>query len=175
MDWEPETGTLWTVVNERDGLGNNLVPDYLTSVKKDGFYGWPYSYFGVVDPRVKFRKPEPIHEAIIPDVALQSHTASLGLAFYTGNRFPKKYHGGAFVVQHGSWNRKKLSGYKVMFVPFTNGKPSGRPEDFVTGFIVNPGEDKVYGRPVGGIMSKDGSLLITDDKTNTIWRISAED
>ncbi|MCL4160743.1 UNVERIFIED_CONTAM: hypothetical protein GTU68_003677, partial [Idotea baltica] len=125
MDWEPETKTLWTVVNERDGLGNNLVPDYLTSVKKNGFYGWPYSYFGIDDPRVDIEKPKAYKETIVPDYALQSHTASLGLVFYTGNSFPAKYHGGAFVVQHGSWNRKKLSGYKVVFAPFENGSPSG--------------------------------------------------
>ncbi|WP_373516383.1 sorbosone dehydrogenase family protein [Pricia sp.] len=174
MDWEPETGNLWTIVNERDGLGNNLVPDYLTSVEKDGFYGWPYSYFGIDDPRVEIKNPEHLQKTIVPDFALQSHTASLGLVFYTGNSFPQKYHGGAFVVQHGSWNRKELSGYKVVFVPFENGKPSGKPEDFLTGFVVNPNEDKVYGRPVCAIMTEEGSLLITDDKTNTIWRISVE-
>lgn len=175
MDWEPETKTLWTVVNERDGLGNNLVPDYLTSVKKNGFYGWPYSYFGIKDPRVEIEKPGTYSATLIPDFALQAHTASLGLVFYTGNSFPEKYHGGAFVVQHGSWNRKKLSGYKVVFIPFENGKPSGEPQDFLTGFIIDPDDDKVYGRPVGAIVTGDGSLLITDDKTHTVWRVSAEE
>ncbi|NNE75770.1 MAG: sorbosone dehydrogenase family protein [Pricia sp.] len=174
MDWEPQSQTLWTVVNERDGLGNNLVPDYLTSVKENGFYGWPYSYFGIKDPRVPFEIPAAIKKTLVPDVALKSHTASLGLAFYTGDSFPEKYHGGAFVVQHGSWNREKLSGYKVVFVPFENGKPSGDSEDFLTGFIVDPNDDEVYGRPVGAIVTKDGSLLITDDKTHTVWKVSAK-
>lgn len=175
MDWEPETGKLWTVVNERDGLGNNLVPDYLTSVVQDGFYGWPYSYFGIDDPRVTYTKPNELEESIIPDYALKSHTASLGLVFSTGNRFPKEYRNGAFIVQHGSWNRDKLSGYKVVFVPFENGKPVGPPKDFLTGFIVDPDKDEVYGRPVGAIMTKDGALLITDDKTNTIWRVAVNE
>ncbi|MGC1514140.1 MAG: sorbosone dehydrogenase family protein [Maribacter sp.] len=175
MDWEPETKVLWTVVNERDGLGNFLVPDYLTSVQEDGFYGWPYTYFGHEDPRVKIEQPTRRGEALIPDYALKSHTASLGLVFYDGNSFPEKYHGGAFVVQHGSWNKEKLSGYRVIYIPFENGKPSGPEEDFLTGFIVDPQEDEVYGRPVGAIVTQDGSLLVTDDKTHTIWRISAND
>ncbi len=174
MDWEPQTKTLWTAVNERDGLGNNLVPDYLTEVKEGGFYGWPYSYFGQnIDPRVPKNIPGLVEKAIVPDVPLGSHTASLGLAFYTGNTFPEKYKGGAFIGQHGSWNRDKLSGYKVIFVPFNNGKP-GTPEDFLTGFIVEPSKDEVYGRPVGVTVMPDGSLLITDDKPNTIWRVSAD-
>ncbi|HET8735035.1 MAG TPA: sorbosone dehydrogenase family protein [Pricia sp.] len=173
MDWEPQTQALWTVVNERDGLGNFLVPDYLTSVKKDGFYGWPYSYFGHKDPRVKIEKPASRGETLIPDYALKSHTASLGLVFYDGQSFPEKYHGGAFVVQHGSWNKEKLSGYKVVYIPFENGKPAGPEADFLTGFIVDPNDDEVYGRPVGAIVTKDGALLVTDDKTHTIWRISA--
>lgn len=174
MDWEPQTNTLWTVVNERDGLGNNLVPDYFTHVQKNGFYGWPYTYFGDnKDPRVKIEKPDTLNKTLIPDVALASHSASLGLAFYKGKSFPKKYYGGAFIVQHGSWNRKKLSGYKIVFIPFQNGRPTGRPQDFLTGFIVDPNDNKVYGRPVGAIVIQDGSLLVTDDKTNTIWRVSA--
>ena len=174
MDWEPNTQTLWTVVNERDGLGDNLVPDYMTKVRKHGFYGWPYTYFGQnEDPRVKIKKPEKLIETIVPDVSLGSHTASLGLLFYTGKSFPTRYVDGAFVVQHGSWNRDKLSGYKVVFVPFKNGEPSGIPEDFLTGFVVDPNEDEVYGRPVGAVMLPDGSLLITDDVTNTIWKVSA--
>ena len=173
MDWEPTTNVLWTVVNERDGLGDNLVPDYLTRVKKGGFYGWPYSYFGHDDPRVTLKKPIISEETMIPDFALKAHTASLGLVFYRSDSFPVKYHNGAFIVQHGSWNRDKLSGYKVVFVPFENGKPSGPAEDFLTGFIVDPKKDEVYGRPVGAVVMPDGAMLITDDKTNTIWRISA--
>ena len=171
MDWAPGTNTLWTTVNERDGLGDNLVPDYLTSVKENGFYGWPYAYYGQhIDPRVKEQKPELVSKTIIPDVSLGAHTASLGLAFYNKASFPSKYRKGAFVAQHGSWNRKQLAGYKVVFVPFENGKP-GPPEDFLTGFIVNPEKDEVHGRPVGVTIMPDGSLLITDDKTNTIWRV----
>jgi glucose/arabinose dehydrogenase len=174
MGWAPGTKTLWAAVNERDGLGEDLVPDYLTGVKQDGFYGWPYAYFGQnIDTRVKEQKPEMVAKTIIPDVDLGSHTASLGLAFYTGTAFPEKYHNGAFVAQHGSWNRKILSGYKVLFVPFKDGRPSGKPEDFLTGFVVDPNKDEVHGRPTGIIMHPDGSLLLTDDKTNTIWRISA--
>jgi glucose/arabinose dehydrogenase len=174
MGWAPGTKTLWTVVNERDGLGENLVPDYLTSVKENGFYGWPYVYYGQhEDIRVKERKPELVKKTIVPDMAMGPHTASLGLAFYKGSSFPEKYKNGAFIAQHGSWNRKVLSGYKVVFVPFKDGKPSVQYEDFLTGFIVDPNKDKVYGRPVGVVFMSDGSLLLTDDKTNTIWRVSA--
>jgi glucose/arabinose dehydrogenase len=172
MDWYPGSNTLWTVVNERDELGDNLVPDYLTHVEDGGFYGWPYVYFGNhVDPRVT-HKPAIVRKTIVPDVALGSHTASLGLVFYSGNSFPKKYHEGAFVVQHGSWNRSILSGYKVMFVPFHNGKPAGQPEDFLTGFVHDLDNEKVYGRPVCAALLQDGSMLITDDVTNIIWRVS---
>ena len=171
MDWAPGTKTLWTTVNERDGLGDELVPDYLTSVKENGFYGWPYAYFGQhIDPRVKDQKPDLVSKTIVPDVSLGAHTASLGLVFYTKTAFPKKYQGGAFVAQHGSWNRKQLSGYVVAFIPFENGK-AGVPEDFLTGFIVDPRKDEVRGRPVGLAMLPDGALLLTDDKTNTIWHI----
>ncbi|RZJ63744.1 MAG: sorbosone dehydrogenase family protein [Flavobacterium sp.] len=174
MGWAPGTKTLWTAVNERDGLGDELVPDYLTSVKENGFYGWPYSYWGNhIDTRVKEIKPEMLDNVVVPDVDLGSHTASLGLAFYTGKAFPEKYRNGAFIAQHGSWNRKLLSGYKVVFVPFSNGKAAGPMEDFLTGFVEDPQKDEVYGRPTGIIMLPDGSLLLTDDKTNTIWRISA--
>jgi len=173
MDWAPGTKTLWTAVNERDELGNNLVPDYLTSVKQGGFYGWPYSYWGQnVDPRVKPQKPELVKKTIVPEVDLGSHTASLGLTFYTGKSFPDKYKNGAFIAQHGSWNRDPISGYKVVFVPFAAGKPSGKAEDFLTGFVVDPNKNEVRGRPVGIIQLPDGSLLLTDDKTNNIWRIS---
>ncbi|RZJ69817.1 MAG: sorbosone dehydrogenase family protein [Flavobacterium sp.] len=173
MDWAPGTKTLWTAVNERDELGNDLVPDYLTSVKENGFYGWPYSYWGKnIDPRVKDSKPEMLEKAIVPEVDLGSHTASLGLAFNKGINFPAKYKNGAFIAQHGSWNRDPISGYKVVFVPFENGKPSGKMEDFLTGFVVDPKDDKVRGRPVGVAFLKDGSLLVTDDKTGNIWRVS---
>ena len=174
MGWAPGTNTLWTVVNERDELGDDLVPDYLTSVKDGGFYGWPYVYFGYhEDPRVKDPKPQVVENTIMPDVGLGPHTASLGLVFYQNKTFPSKYHEGAFIAQHGSWNRSVLSGYKVIFVPFKNGQPSGPPEDFLTGFIADLDEDKVYGRPVGLLVQDDGSLLITDDVNNTIWRVSA--
>jgi len=174
MDWAPGTKTLWTAVNERDELGNDLVPDYLTSVKENGFYGWPYSYWGtIIDPRVKDSKPELVKKAIVPEVDLGSHTASRGLAFNRSNSFPEKYRNGAFIAQHGSWNRDPLSGYKVVFVPFKDGKPSGKMEDFLTGFIVDPKNNKVKGRPVGTTFLKDGSLLVTDDKTGNIWRVSA--
>ncbi len=173
MDWNPTTGELWTAVNERDGLGNNLVPDYLTSVKENGFYGWPYVYYGQnEDPRVDWIPATEVEETLVPEVNLGPHTASLGLTFYTGDSFPKKYRNGAFVVQHGSWNRQVLSGYKVVFVPFKNGEQAGKPEDFLTGFVVDGKKSKVYGRPVGASVLPDGSMLITDDVTNTIWRVS---
>jgi len=174
MDWS--NGVLWTAVNERDGLGDDLVPDYITSVKEGGFYGWPYSYFGQhEDPRMKDKqRPDLVSKAIVPDVPLGSHTASLGLVFYNGAQFPARYRNGAFVGQHGSWNRSELSGYKVVFVPFKDGRPSGPPEDFLTGFIADAGKSQVYGRPVGTAVLADGSLLVTDDDANTIWRISAK-
>ncbi|GAB3766449.1 PQQ-dependent sugar dehydrogenase [Spirosoma pomorum] len=172
MDWQPATNTLYTAVNERDELGDELVPDYLTSVKEGGFYGWPYSYFGQnVDPRRKGEHPELVQKAIVPDVPLGSHTASLGLTFYDGDQFPTKYKNGAFVGQHGSWNRSTFSGYKVVFVPFENGKP-GKPEDFLTGFITGKDKD-VYGRPVGVTVAPDGALLVADDASDRVWRIAA--
>ncbi len=172
MDWSG--GKLWTAVNERDELGDELVPDYLTSVQENGFYGWPYSYFGQhPDPRLKDeQRPDLVKKAIVPEVSLGAHTASLGLAFYDGNTFPQRYRGGAFIGQHGSWNHSKLVGYKVVFVPFANGKPSGEPEDFLTGFIADAAESKVYGRPVGVCVLPDGSLLVADDAGNTVWRVS---
>lgn len=177
MDWAPGTQTLYTVVNERDELGDDLVPDYLTSVKSGGFYGWPYSYFGQhPDPRIeeKDQKPDLVKRAIVPDLQLGSHTASLGLEFYTRTSFPKAYHGGAFIGQHGSWNRSELSGYKVVFVPFKNGKPAGPMQDFLTGFVADQDSEKVYGRPVGVTVLPDGSLLVADDASSVIWRVSAE-
>ena len=175
MDWAPGTNTLWTSVNERDELGDDLVPDYLTSVQDGGFYGWPYSYFGQhEDPRIKDdqKRPDLVAKAIVPDVALGSHTSSLGLTFYKGNMFPQEYRNGAFIGQHGSWNRSQLSGYKVVFVPFANGKPSGKPQDFLTGFIADAEKADVYGRPVGVAVLADGSLLVADDAGNRIWRVS---
>ncbi len=177
MDWAPGTNTLWTTVNERDELGDDLVPDYLTSVKDNGFYGWPFTYFGNhIDPRLKdsLKNFTPINDPIVPEVALGAHTASLGLAFYRGSSFPAKYNGGAFIGQHGSWNRSVFSGYKVVFVPFTNGKPSGPMEDFLTGFIADESKKEVYGRPVGVAVLKDGSLLVADDAGNKIWRVSKQ-
>lgn len=174
MDWNPANKELWTAVNERDELGDDLVPDYITSVKRDGFYGWPYSYFGnIPDPRMKGERKDLVEKAIVPDVPVGSHTASLGLAFYTKDKFPAKYKNGAFVGQHGSWNRSKISGYKVLFVPFKDGKPSGKPEDFLTGFISNENKAEVYGRPVAVTVMNDGSLLVNDDSSNTIWKVTA--
>lgn len=176
MDWAPGTNTLWTAVNERDELGDELVPDYLTGVKEGGFYGWPFAYYGRhEDPRMKDnQRPDLVSKSIVPDVSLGSHTASLGLVFYDKNSFPTKYHNGAFIAQHGSWNRKQLAGYKVVFVPFANGRPAGQPEDFLTGFMVEGSKDsEVHGRPVDVALLADGSILVTDDVSNTIWRVSA--
>ena len=175
MAWAPGTSTLWTAVNERDGLGDNLVPDYITSVKEGGFYGWPYSYYGQnEDPRQKGQKPELVAKAIVPDVSVGAHTASLGLAFYTGNKFPAAYKSGAYVGQHGSWNRSELSGYKVAFVPVSNGKASGKMQDFLTGFIADADKGEVYGRPVGVAVAPDGALLVADDVSSTVWRVAAK-
>lgn len=172
LAWEPQTGALWTTVNERDELGNDLVPDYMTSVKEGGFYGWPYSYFGKnLDQRVQPQNPELVAKALVPDYALGAHTASLGLAFYQGNLLPAQYQGGAFIGQHGSWNRSPRSGYKVIFVPFNQGQPQGLPQDILTGFVNEEG--KALGRPVGVAFDKTGALLIADDVGNVIWRVSA--
>jgi glucose/arabinose dehydrogenase len=175
LAWAPSTNVLWTAVNERDGLGDNLVPDYVTGVKKGGFYGWPYSYFGQnEDPRLAGQAPDLVKKAIVPDIAVGAHTASLGLAFYKDNKFPAKYQGGMFIGQHGSWNRSELSGYKVAFIPFKNGKQTGAQEDFLTGFIADDEKSEVYGRPVGVAVTTDGAMLVADDVSNTIWRISAK-
>lgn len=172
LDFAPGTNTLWTAVNERDALGDDLVPDYATSVQEGAFYGWPYAYFGAnEDPRRKGERPDLVAQSLKPDVDLGAHTASLGLAFKDDNTFGDHYRDGMFVAQHGSWNRSVLSGYKVVFVPFKNGKPSGPPEDFLTGFIADLTSSEVYGRPVGVAFIKDGSLLVTDDAANTIWRV----
>lgn len=171
LDWEPVTGALWTTVNERDELGSDLVPDYMTSVREGGFYGWPYSYFGQhVDKRVKPPRPDLVARAIVPDYALGSHTASLGLAFYQGTLLPSIYRGGAFVGQHGSWNRNPRSGYKVIFVPFANGRPAGPPQDVLTGFVDDQGH--AFGRPVGVAFDRTGALLVADDVGNRIWRVT---
>jgi len=172
MGWAPGTAVLYTVVNERDELGDELVPDYLTSVKKGAFYGWPYAYFGNhEDPRRKGENDSLVQKTIVPDVSLDAHTASLGLAFYDKTAFPEKYHTGAFIGQHGSWNRSKLSGYKVVFVPFKDGKPAGKPQDFLTGFISDESKSEVHGRPVGVAVTPEGALLVADDASNTIWKI----
>lgn len=172
LAWQPDSGMLWTAVNERDELGNDLVPDYITSVEEGGFYGWPYSYYGQhVDERVKLQKPELVAKAKIPDYALGAHTASLGLAFYDGKAFPSRYQNGAFIGQHGSWNRKPASGYKVVFVPFAKGKPAGATEDILTGFLNANGD--AQGRPVGVALSKAGALLVADDVGNVVWRVTS--
>jgi glucose/arabinose dehydrogenase len=170
---EPTTGQLWTSVNERDGLGDDLPPDYFTSVKDGGFYGWPYSYIGDnVDPRVNPQKPELVAKAIIPDVLLGSHRAPLQFAFYTGKQFPASYQGGAFIAEHGSWNRSTRAGYQVVFVPFKDGQPSGDPQPFLTGLVPDPTKGNVNGRPVGVTVAPDGSLLVSDDGARVVYRIS---
>ena len=170
MDWQPESGALWAAVNERDELGDNLVPDYMTAVKDGGFYGFPYSYYGQhVDTRVKEQRPDKVASALTPDYALGNHTASLGLAFYTGRSFPQHYWGGAFVGQHGSWNRKEHSGYKVVFVPFEHGRPAGMPETFLSGFLSADGH--ALGRPVGVAVDKAGALYVADDVGNVVWKV----
>ncbi|HJW57639.1 MAG TPA: sorbosone dehydrogenase family protein [Burkholderiaceae bacterium] len=171
LAWQPQSGALWTTVNERDELGSDLVPDYMTSVRDGAFYGWPYSYYGQhVDQRVKPQRPDLVARAIAPDYALGAHTASLGLAFYEGRLLPQRYVGGAFIGQHGSWNRKPRSGYKVIFVPFANGHPAGLPEDVLTGFLDANGN--ALGRPVGVAVDRAGALLVADDVGNTVWRIT---
>jgi len=174
---QPGTDIIWTAMNERDNLGDDLVPDYATSVKEGGFYGWPYSYIGKnYDPRFIGSHPELVNKAIVPDVLLPAHAAALGITFYTGNQFPQRYRNGGFVALHGSWNRSSAAGYKVVFFPMNNGRP-GPIEDFLTGFLTNVGGNGVpierWGRPVGVLMARDGSLLVSDDASNRIWKISA--
>jgi len=172
MDWNPESGQLWVAVNERDELGSDLVPDYMTSVRPGGFYGWPWSYYGQhVDARVKPPRPDMVARAIKPDYALGPHTASLGLAFSKKAQIGPRFANGAFIGQHGSWNRKPRSGYKVIFIPFANGRPAGRPVDVLTGFLSE--DEKAMGRPVGVAVARDGALLVADDVGNTVWRVSA--
>jgi len=171
---EPVTGAVWTTVNERDELGDDLPPDYFTSLKDGGFYGWPYSYIGDnVDQRVKPQRPDLVARAIISDVLLGAHVAPLQFAFYTGKQFPESYRGGAFVAEHGSWNRAKRSGYQVAFVAFKNGKPSADPVPFMTGLVPDPGGQDVNGRPVGVAVAPDGSLLVSDDGAGMVYRISS--
>ncbi|QOY94043.1 sorbosone dehydrogenase family protein [Massilia sp. UMI-21] len=170
MAWHPQTGVLWTVVNERDELGSDLVPDYLTSVRRGGFYGWPYSYYGRhVDERVQPPRPDLVQQALVPDYALGSHVAALGLAFYTGSLLPR-FENGAIVGQHGSWNRKPLSGYNVVYVPFREGRPAGKPVELLSGFVDRHGD--ALGRPVGVAVDKAGAILVADDVGNTIWRVT---
>jgi glucose/arabinose dehydrogenase len=171
MAWEPESRALWTAVNERDELGSDLVPDYMTSVRDGGFYGWPYSYYGQhVDTRVKPARPDLVAKALVPDYALGPHTASLGLSHSEGTTLPDRFRQGMFVGQHGSWNRKPRSGYKVIFVPFTGGKPAGEPIDVLTGFVKDNGD--AMGRPVGVEIDRRGALLVADDVGNVIWRVT---
>jgi glucose/arabinose dehydrogenase len=171
LAFEPQSGKLWAVANERDELGPNLVPDYLTSVKDGAFYGWPYSYYGQhVDPRVQPQRPDLVASAIPPDYALSSHVAPLGLVFSTAQSLPEQYRGGAFVGEHGSWDRHEFNGYKVVYVPFSNGQPNGKAQDVVTGFLND--KEEARGRPVGVALDKSGALLIADDLGNTVWRVT---
>lgn len=171
MGWEPTSGALWTSVNERDEIGSDLVPDYITSVKDGAFYGWPFSYYGQhVDVRVSPQNPDLVAKAIAPDYAVGPHTASLGMTFAEGSTLPAPFTQGAFVSQHGSWNRKPHSGYKVIFVPFAAGKPNGQPVDVLTGFL--NADEKAMGRPVGVVIDKQGDLLVADDVGNKVWRVS---
>src|SRR5690606_14191115 len=173
LTFHPETGVLWTVVNERDELGPNLVPDYMTSVQEGAFYGWPWSYYGDhVDERVHPPRPDMVEKAIAPDYALSSHVAALGLTFSNDSALPEEYRNGAFVGEHGSWNRNAFNGYKVVYSPFENGKPAAKAQDVVTGFIEG---DQARGRPVGVAIDGTGALLVTDDAGNTVWRVAAAD
>jgi glucose/arabinose dehydrogenase len=176
---QPGTDIVWTAMNERDNLGDDLVPDYATSVQEGGFYGWPYSYIGSnYDPRYEGAFPELVSEAIVPDVLFPSHSAALGITFYTGAQFPERYRDGGFVALHGSWNRSTAAGYKVVFFPMEDGRP-GSIEDFLTGFLASDGSGEnsaiqQWGRPVGVTVAPDGSLLVSDDAGNRIWKVSAE-
>ncbi len=172
LAWNPADNALWTVVNERDGLGDDLVPDYATEVKRDAFYGWPFSYIGQnVDPRRGERR-DLVKKAIVPSVLIQSHSAPITLAFYDGKMFPEQYRGGAFVTLHGSWNRSLRTGYKVVHIPFRNGKPAGGYDDFLIGWAPDPKDKTVWGRPAGLLVLRDGSLLVTDDGAGVIWRVT---
>lgn len=173
LAWQPETGALWTVVNERDGLGDDLVPDYATDVRPGAFYGWPYAYLGAhEDPRRKGERPDLVAKAIVPSVLIQAHSAPLGIVFYTGSMFPAEYRGNAFVALHGSWNRTQRTGYKVIRIRFRNGRPTEGYDDFVAGWMTDPNGRSVWGRPVGLLQLGDGSLLISDDGAGKIWRVT---
>jgi glucose/arabinose dehydrogenase len=174
LQWEPQTGKLWAIVNERDEIGADLVPDYLTEVKQGAFYGWPYSYWGQhVDKRVQPQRPDLVAKAIKPDYAIGSHVAPLGFLMVQNDALPAPYHDGAFISEHGSWDRKPLSGYRVTFVAFRQGRPVGKPQPVVTGFY-SPDESDLYGAPVGLTLDRDGALLIADDVGNTVWRVTAK-
>lgn len=173
LDWYPGTDVLWAAVQERDALGDDLVPDYFTHIQKGGFYGWPYAYIGPnEEPRLKGEKPDLVKKTIKPDIPLQAHLAVLDSRFYTGKQFPKEYQGGAFIACHGSWNRSKRVGYNVIFAPFKDGKPTGEVREFLTGFMLDPNKVEVWGRPVGLLQLQDGSLLVSDDGGGKVWRIS---
>lgn len=173
LAWNPASHTLWTSVNERDGLGDDLVPDYITEVKAGAFYGWPFSYIGKnEDPRRRGERPQLVQSAIAPSLLIRAHSAALGLVFYDGTMFPEQYRGGAFVALHGSWNRARRTGYSVIHVPFRKGQPAGGYDDFVTGWAPDPAKRQVWGRPAGLLVLRDGSMLIADDGGNLIWRVT---
>ncbi len=173
LRWYPGTDTLWATVQERDGLGDDLVPDYFTAIRPGAFYGWPFAYIGPnEEPRRKGENPELVKKTVVPDVLLGSHKSVLDALFYTGKQFPKEYQGGAFVAYRGSSNRSKRVGYSVVFIPFKKGRPTGEPRDFLTGFMLDPDKREVWGRPVGLLQMPDGSLLVSEDGGNKIWRIA---
>ncbi len=173
MHWYPGSDTLWAAVQERDALGDDLVPDYFTHIQQGGFYGWPFAYFGPnEDPRRKGEKPDLVAKTIVPDVSLGAHVAVLDFTFYTGKQFPSEYRGGAFIALHGSWNRSKRVGQSIRFLPFKDGKPVGQPKDFLTGWMLSPDDRQVWGRPVAVFQMADGSLLVSDDGGKKIWRIA---
>ncbi|HEX2120128.1 MAG TPA: PQQ-dependent sugar dehydrogenase, partial [Thermoanaerobaculia bacterium] len=173
LAFHPKTRHLWATVNERDGLGDDLVPDFVTSIQENGFYGWPYAYIGPnPDPRNGAKRPDLVRASLTPDVLIQAHSASLGIAFYDGNLFPADYRGDAFVALHGSWNRARRTGYKVIRIRFRDGKPAGGYEDFLTGFMLGEDRPEVWGRPVGVLVLRDGSLLVGDDGGGKIWRVT---
>jgi glucose/arabinose dehydrogenase len=173
LHWYPDTDVLWAAVQERDGLGDDLPPDYFTHIQPGGFYGWPYAYFGSnEEPRLKGQRPDLVTKTIGPDLSLGAHVAVLDFTFYTGTQFPQEYRGGAFLALHGSWNRSKRVGYSVVFVPFRDGKPSGEPREFLTGWMISPESEEVWGRPVAVLQLSDGSLLVSDDGGKRIWKVS---
>jgi glucose/arabinose dehydrogenase len=173
LHWYPDTDVLWAAVQERDGLGDDLPPDYFTHIQQGGFYGWPYAYFGSnEEPRLKGQRPDLVTKTIVPHLSLGAHVAVLDFTFYAGTQFPQEYRGGAFLALHGSWNRSKRVGYSVVFVPFRDGKPSGEPREFLTGWMISPESEEVWGRPVAVLQLNDGSLLVSDDGGKRIWKVS---